>query len=127
MVATKVLTIRPSRRHFVARLNSGVRPLKQIHVHVSDDPDDFMRVALQAQKILGGDFGVCADGLDQSYWDLAVPNGGTVTIHREHYCGVSILADSLSEVSVASLRRFAEATGHFEPAWAAPADAGARA
>jgi len=61
-------------------------------LHVSDDPDDFVRVALHAHATLGGELGECAHGLDQSYWDLSVA-GAVVTIHREHYSGVMVICD----------------------------------
>jgi hypothetical protein len=78
-------------------------------VHVSDDPDEFPRIALQALKLLGGEFGTCADGLDQSYWDLHA-DGGMVTIHREHYLGVCVFCDEKPE-SVQLLTRYATAIG----------------
>jgi hypothetical protein len=61
-------------------------------IHVSDDPDDFVRVALRAQALLGGELGECAHGLDQSYWDLTV-DGAVITIHREHYAGVMVICE----------------------------------
>jgi hypothetical protein len=78
-------------------------------VFVSDDPDDFVRVALEAQRLLGGELGECAHGLDQSYWDLTL-DGGTLTIHREHYLGVCVFCDAEPK-SVALLMRYAEVTG----------------
>ena len=60
--------------------------------HVSDDPDDFVRIAVQARVLLGGQLGECAHGLDQSYWDLTVGDA-VITIHREHYLGVMIICE----------------------------------
>lgn len=76
-------------------------------VFVSDDPDDFVRIATEAYRLLGGELGECAHGLDQSYWDLSV-DGATITIHREHYCGVSVFCDEQPQ-SIALLERYAAA------------------
>jgi hypothetical protein len=76
-------------------------------VFVSDDPDDFVRTATEAQRLLGGELGECAHGLDQSYWDLIV-DGATITIHREHYGGVSVFCDNMP-AAVALLERYATA------------------
>jgi hypothetical protein len=78
-------------------------------VFVSDDPDDFVRVAMEAQRLLGGELGECAHGLDQSYWDLTLDDG-TLTIHREHYLGVCVFCNAEPK-SVALLMRYAEVTG----------------
>lgn len=87
-------------------------------MHVSDNPEDFVKVAVGAHKILGGDLGFCAHGFDQSYWDLSSQNG-TVTVHREHYSGVSIFADATDHASVELLRRYALATDFdSDSAWA---------
>jgi hypothetical protein len=72
--------------------------------HVSDDPDDFVRVALRAQTLLGGVLGECMHGLDQSYWDLTV-DGVVITIHREHYTGVMVLCADEPQ-AVALLERY---------------------
>lgn len=73
-------------------------------VHVSDDPDDFVRIALQAHAMLGGELGECAHGLDQSYWDLSVDDA-VITIHREHYLGVMVICDDEPQ-HVALLARY---------------------
>lgn len=73
-------------------------------VHVSDDPDDFVRVALQAHAMLGGELGECAHGLDQSYWDLTV-DGAVITIHREHYSGVMVFCEE-HPLHIALLERY---------------------
>jgi hypothetical protein len=92
--------------------------VKHLSVHVSDDPEDFLKVALQALEILGGEFGQCAHGLDQSYWDIQA-NGGTVTVHREHYSGTSVFASD-EPASIRLLQQYAHATGCYEPAWPQP-------
>jgi hypothetical protein len=76
-------------------------------VFVSDDPDDFVRVATEAQRLLGGELGECAHGLDQSYWDLSVA-GVTITIHREHYTGVCVYCEE-SPQAIELLERYATA------------------
>ena len=101
-----------------ARLNSGVRPLmKELCIHISDDPSQFLSIAQEAQRVLGGEFREQLDGPDQSYWDLS-SHGGIVTIHREHYLGVSLFCEAHPE-SIQLFRRYAEATGRLLPSWLA--------
>jgi hypothetical protein len=73
-------------------------------VHVSDDPDEFVQVALRVQALLGGTLGECLHGLDQSYWDLTV-DGAVITIHREHYSGVMLICKD-EPGAVALLERY---------------------
>jgi hypothetical protein len=81
----------------------------QHSLFVSDDPDDFVRIAVGAQKLLGGELGECAHGLDQSYWDLSV-DGATITIHREHYIGVMMLC-GVEPAALALLDRYRTVAG----------------
>jgi hypothetical protein len=92
--------------------------MNDLSVHVSDDPEDFLKIALQASKILGGELGQCFHGLDQSYWDICA-NGRTITVHREHYCGISIFSAD-EPTSIGLLKQYAYATGCFDPAWPQP-------
>jgi hypothetical protein len=73
-------------------------------VHVSDDPEDFVRIAVEAHQALGGELGECLHGLDQSYWDLTV-DGAVITIHREHYVGVTVICAD-EPAAVALLERY---------------------
>jgi hypothetical protein len=57
-------------------------------LHLARDPDRFRQIAESFQSLLGGEWTAQLDGLDQSYWDLST-SGGVVTVHREHYLGVS--------------------------------------
>jgi hypothetical protein len=118
------LTIHSSRSRFVAalhqrvsraaRLNSGVRPLmKDLSIHISDDPLQFLSIAQEAQRVLGGEFKEQLNGPDQSYWDLD-SCGGIVTVHCEHYLGVSLFCAD-NPASIQLLRRYAEATGRVAP------------
>ena len=61
-------------------------------VYISDIPGDFWKIAPKVQKLLDGKFGTCADGLDQSYWELHAGEG-TLMVHREHYLGVCVFCD----------------------------------
>lgn len=61
-------------------------------IHLSDDPDTFGSYAGRVHAALGGQWTTQLDGLDESYWDLRV--GETVvTVHRQHFLGVSVFAD----------------------------------
>jgi hypothetical protein len=64
-------------------------PNGQIELRLSENPDDFSRLASTVQKLLKGKWEKKVDGLDQSYWDLDV-DGIILTVHREHYLGVSV-------------------------------------
>jgi hypothetical protein len=60
-----------------------------IELRLSEDPEQFVRLAEEVRTKLGGRWTEKIDGLDQSYWDLDV-QGIVVTVHREHYLGVSV-------------------------------------
>jgi len=64
-------------------------PTGLVELRLSENPDDFRRLAEVVQKALKGKWKHQADGLDQSYWDLDV-DGEILTVHREHYLGVSV-------------------------------------
>lgn len=68
------------------RTNSG-----QIEIRLSYDPGQFRRIAEKVRTKLGGEWLARIDGLDQSYWDLNVA-GQKITVHREHYLGVSVFS-----------------------------------
>jgi hypothetical protein len=75
-----------------------------LSIHMSDDPDDFGRIGWQAFRLLGGELGEPAHGLDQSYWDLTL-DGGVITIHREHYSGVIVFCEN-DPASIALFERY---------------------
>jgi hypothetical protein len=60
-----------------------------IEIRLSDDPEQFKRLAEEIRKDLGGRWIEQLDDFDQSYWDLVVA-GQKITVHREHYLGVSV-------------------------------------
>ena len=64
----------------------------RIELHLTDDPDQFRNIAEMVRVILAGRWTEQIDGLDQSYWDLDV-QGTLITVHREHYLGVSVFCD----------------------------------
>jgi hypothetical protein len=57
-------------------------------LHLAEDPDRFRQTAESLRELLGGEWTAQLDDLDQSYWDLST-SAGVVTVHREHYLGVS--------------------------------------
>jgi Protein of unknown function (DUF3630) len=71
----------------IQRTNAGL-----IELRISDDPEQFKRLAEEVRKKLDGRWIEKVDGLDQSYWDLEV-QGEKVTVHREHYLGVSVFSE----------------------------------
>jgi hypothetical protein len=71
---------------------------------VSEDADwdHFEAIAVALQTALGGTWSGKLDGLDERYWDLAA-RGGRVTLHLQHYLGISIHPTQLARPDVASL------------------------
>ena len=63
-----------------------------VELRISDDPEQFKYLAEEVRKKLGGRWIEKLNGLDQSYWDLHV-QGEKVTVHREHYLGVSVFCE----------------------------------
>ena len=57
-------------------------------LHLAEDPDRFRQTAESLRDLLRGEWTAQLDDLDQSYWDLST-SAGVVTVHREHYLGVS--------------------------------------
>ena len=78
-------------------------PTGRVELRLSKDPDEFRSLAGTVKKMLNGRWKTQADGLDQSYWDLEV-DGITITVHREHYLGVSVICD-MDEAKVRLLER----------------------
>lgn len=56
---------------------------------LSDNPEDLCRVARLIEEGFRGEWVKMLNGLDQSYWDYSV-TGVMLTLHREHYLGVSL-------------------------------------
>jgi hypothetical protein len=56
---------------------------------LSENPDDLCWVAGLIERGFGGQWIKKLNGLDQSYWDYSL-DGVMLTLHREHYMGVSI-------------------------------------
>jgi hypothetical protein len=67
-------------------------PTGKLELRLSGDPDDFKRLAEVVRKKVDGHWTEQLDDLDQSYWDLDV-KGKKITVHREHYLGVSVFCD----------------------------------
>ena len=67
----------------------------KIELRLSDDPEQFEALAEVVRKTLAGTWIERLDQFDQSYWDLDV-QGTTITVHREHFLGVSVFCDDES-------------------------------
>jgi len=61
----------------------------------------FEELARALKGNLGGDWTEQLNGPDQRYWDLRVGNG-VITLHLEHYLGISIFPASDSHDQQAS-------------------------
>lgn len=55
------------------------------------------------------------DGLDQRYWDFEF-KGTTLTLHLEHYLGISIFVEK-SETGIESARQLLEEIGDYFKSW----------
>ncbi len=73
-------------------------------VEVSDTPDQALFDALAADlsASLDGRWSARVDGVDQRYWDLEC-DSGKITLHLEHYLGISIFPTDGADATPASL------------------------
>jgi hypothetical protein len=86
-------------------------PTGLIEIQLSDDESQFLHFAELVRKVLKGKWTEKINGLDQTYWDLEV-QGQIITLHREHYLGVSVFCkDKPEEIAVLErLKEILEAT-----------------
>ena len=81
----------------------------EIQISEASDWQLFAAIAETLEHGLKGEWTVKADGLDQRYWDLCV-EGQTITLHLEHYLGISLLmpghGESLEGLSDLGLRAY---------------------
>ena len=87
-------------------------PDGQIELRLSEDPDHFKQLAELVKIKLGGRWIEQLDDLDQSYWNMDV-QGQKLTLHREHYLGVSVFCDDAP-----SLQLLLEKLRHDFETWA---------
>ncbi len=71
-------------------------PTGLIELQLSDDGSQFLHFAELVRKVLNGKWTEKINGLDQTYWDLDV-QGQIITLHREHYLGVSVFCKDKPE------------------------------
>jgi hypothetical protein len=77
---------------------------REILVHDVADWRLFEALASELKEALGGEWASKLDGPDQRYWDLQTKSG-TLTLHLEHYLGISVFVkdDGRSDVRSADL------------------------
>ena len=63
-------------------------PTRTIVVSSSSDWSLFDRIARDLAKSLGGTWVAGLDGVDERYWDLDA-RAGRITLHLQHYLGIS--------------------------------------
>ena len=68
-----------------------------LELHLSDDPGQFECLAERIRAIMKGRWVEQLNGLDQSYWELEA-HGKVLTVHREHYLGVSVFCEDGQEM-----------------------------
>jgi hypothetical protein len=78
-------------------------PPREIYLSQTSDRDLFNRIASELARGLGGTWTAQINGLDQRYWDLAV-EGQTITLHLEHYLGITLLVEDADPDWIASER-----------------------
>lgn len=88
-------------------------------IEVSTEPDWvlFNQVAEALEVELGGQWTKRLDGLDQRYWHL-VAGDGKITLHLEHYLGITLFptdSAAASPESLALLERAYQVLEGFEP------------
>ncbi|WP_248800598.1 hypothetical protein [Pseudomonas sp. MWU13-2105] len=64
--------------------------LMELNISESSDWYLFERIAQTLEQGLNGTWARKLDGLDQRYWDLLVDDQ-IITLHLEHYLGISLL------------------------------------
>ena len=84
-------------------------PTGRGELRLSGDADRFRAIADDVQKKLKGEWRERVDGMDESYWDLEV-GGQTITVHRQHYLGVSVICDD-EPAKIALLERLNDDSG----------------
>jgi hypothetical protein len=78
----------------------------------------FERLAVAIQDAFGGTWVAQLDGLDQRYWDLRLEDA-VVTLHSEHYLGISLFPSAASPDAQAAarlVRRIARFLATYDPA-----------
>jgi hypothetical protein len=77
-----------------------------IAIQISEDADWalFEKIADTLQIEFGGIWTQKLDGFDQRYWDLMI-DGQRLTLHLEHYLGVSVMIQEGSELFAHRIRR----------------------
>jgi hypothetical protein len=64
----------------------------EIELRLSQNSDEFHRLAELVREKLSGHWTRQLDHHDQSFWDLEC-RGTKITVHREHYLGVFVFCD----------------------------------
>ena len=76
-------------------------PMRTIVVSGSSDWSLFERIARDLAKSLGGTWVERLDGVDARYWDLDA-HAGRITLHLQHYLGISACVASGRDEDIAS-------------------------
>ncbi len=86
------------------------RDYRQIHVSAQSNWLLFDRVAQTLQVGLSGTWADRLDGTDERYWDLVV-HGGKVTLHLQHYLGITLYPTAGADADSQSLDLLERAHG----------------
>ncbi|RJF95689.1 DUF3630 family protein [Noviherbaspirillum saxi] len=76
---------------------------ERLELQISDDSawGLFDEIASVLQREFSGSWGEQVDGIDQRYWDLKIEKV-TLTLHLEHYSGITLFPSSAELDKVAS-------------------------
>lgn len=99
----------------ITRPDGATHP--QIEVSDSSDWDLFNEVAAALEVALDGQWTAQLDGLDQRFWDLEA-GAGRITLHLEHYLGITIYQTDGAEASPSSgtlLEKAHESLANWDP------------
>lgn len=80
---------------------------RQIVVSEESNADLFRTTAECIESSLPGRWTARTDGLDQRYWDYE-SNGGKITLHLEHYLGISIFPTDGGDADTRSVQLLEE-------------------
>ncbi len=81
---------------------------RQIIVSERSDTNLFRSVAESLEAGISGRWTARSNGPDQRYWDYE-SNGGKITLHIEHYIGISIFPTDGADADSSSLKLLEEA------------------
>jgi hypothetical protein len=93
---------------------------KFINIELFRDSDGpvFQLIANELTEAFNVQWKTKVDGLDQRYWDFEF-KGSTLTLHLEHFLGISIFVDR-SEINIERAKQVLSEIGNYFITWNPP-------